>query len=98
LPRAANAGEPHDAATDFAAFNPDDAAPIRIVGGGIEGRIADNWTGKIEYLYLDLGAVTTIPTTPLSATTAIAFSSRVTDSLLRVGVNYKFDAIDIWAY
>jgi opacity protein-like surface antigen len=68
------------------------------VGGGIEGRIAGNWTGKIEYLYLDLGAVTTIPATPLAATTAVAFSSRVTDNLLRVGVNYKFDAIDIWAY
>jgi hypothetical protein len=68
------------------------------VGGGIEGRIADNWTGKIEYLYLDLGAVTTIPATPPGATTAVAFSSRVTDNLLRVGVNYKFDAIDIWAY
>ncbi len=68
------------------------------VGGGIEGRIADNWTGKIEYLYLDLGAVTTIPATPLAATTAIAFSSRVTDNLLRVGVNYKFNPDIAWLY
>jgi iron complex outermembrane recepter protein len=68
------------------------------VGGGIEGRIADNWTGKIEYLYLDLGAVTTIPATPPGATTAVAFSSRVTDNLLRVGVNYKFDADMAWLY
>ena len=66
------------------------------VGGGIEGRIVGNWTGKIEYLYLDLGAVTTIPATPPGAATAVAFSSRVTDNLLRVGVNYKFDANDIW--
>src|SRR5262249_34544294 len=65
-------------------------------GGGIEGRLAGNWTAKIEYLYLDLGTVTTIPAPAPGATTAVAFNSRVTDNLLRVGVNYKFDAI--WAY
>jgi outer membrane immunogenic protein len=27
------------------------------VGAGIEGRLWDNWTGKIEYLYMDLGTV-----------------------------------------
>ena len=33
------------------------------VGGGIEGRLSANWTGKIEYLYMDLGTVsgTVIP-------------------------------------
>ena len=40
----------------------------------------------------------TIPATSPGATTAVALTSRVTDNLLRVGVNYKFDAIDIWAY
>jgi hypothetical protein len=29
---------------------------------------------------------------------AVAFSSRVTDNLLRVGVNYKFDADIAWLY
>jgi iron complex outermembrane recepter protein len=67
------------------------------VGGGIEGRLAGNWTAKIEYLYLDLGTVTTIPAPAPGATTAVAFNSRVTDNLLRVGVNYKFDADEIWA-
>jgi opacity protein-like surface antigen len=66
------------------------------VGGGIEGRLAGNWTGKIEYLYLDLGTVTTIPTPAQNSTTAVAFNSRVTDNILRVGVNYKFDPYDIW--
>jgi hypothetical protein len=28
----------------------------------------------------------------------VAFNSRVTDNLLRVGVNYKFDANEIWAF
>ena len=66
------------------------------VGGGIEGRVAGNWTAKIEYLYFDLGTVTTIPAPALGATTAVGFNSRITDNLLRVGVNYKFDPTDIW--
>jgi iron complex outermembrane recepter protein len=66
------------------------------VGGGIEGRLAGNWTAKIEYLYLDLGTVTVIPAPALNSTTAVAFNSRITDNILRVGVNYKFDAADIW--
>jgi iron complex outermembrane recepter protein len=66
------------------------------VGGGIEGRLAGNWTAKIEYLYLDLGTVTVIPAPALNSTTALAFNSRITDNILRVGVNYKFDPNDIW--
>ena len=60
-------------------------------GGGIEGRLVGNWTARIEYLYLDLGTVTTVPATPPNATVAAAFNSRVTDNIVRVGVNYKFD-------
>src|SRR6516165_4962290 len=66
-------------------------------GGGLEGRLAGNWTAKIEYLYLDLGTVTTIPAPAPNSTTAVAFNSRVTDNVLRVGVNYKFDGNEIWA-
>jgi opacity protein-like surface antigen len=65
-------------------------------GGGIEGRVAGNWTAKVEYLYLDLGTVTTIPAPALGATTAVGFNSRITDNLLRVGVNYKFDPNELW--
>jgi iron complex outermembrane recepter protein len=68
------------------------------VGGGLEGRVIGNWTAKIEYLYLDLGMYTTIPAPAPGATTTAAFNSRITDNLLRVGVNYKFDANDVWAY
>src|SRR5262249_50770654 len=66
------------------------------VGGGIEGRLVGNWTAKIEYLYLDLGTVTTIPAPTPGATTAVAFNSRITENILRVGANYKFDATDTW--
>jgi len=65
-------------------------------GGGLEGRLIGNWTAKIEYLFLDLGTVTTIPAPAANATTAVAFNSRITDNILRVGVNYKFDPNDMW--
>jgi opacity protein-like surface antigen len=68
-----------------------------IVGGGLEGRLVGNWTAKIEYLYLDLGTVTVIPAPALNSTTAVAFNSRATDNILRVGVNYKFDPNEIWS-
>jgi outer membrane immunogenic protein len=68
------------------------------VGGGIEGRLVGNWTAKIEYLYLDLGTVTTIPAPAPNSTTAAAFNSRITDSIVRVGVNYKFNPNEIWAF
>jgi iron complex outermembrane recepter protein len=68
------------------------------VGGGVEARLAGNWTGKLEYLYLDLGSVTTVPTPAPGATVAAAFNSRVTDNVLRLGVNYKFDPDTSWLY
>ena len=67
------------------------------VGGGIEGRLTGNWTAKLEYLYLDLGTVSTVPAPAMNATVATAFNSRVTDNVVRVGVNYKFNPNEIWA-
>ena len=68
------------------------------VGGGIEGRLAGNWTARLEYLYLDLGTVSTVPTPAANATVATAFNSRVTDNIVRAGLNYKFDTLaGIWA-
>jgi outer membrane immunogenic protein len=64
----------------------------------VEGRFFDNWTARIEYLYLDLGPVTSVPATAPNATVATAFNSRVTDNLVRLGVNYKFDPNTIWSY
>jgi iron complex outermembrane receptor protein len=67
-------------------------------GGGLEARLVGNWTGRIEYLYLDLGSITTVPTPAPGSTVAVAFNSRVTDNVVRLGVNYKFDSSGvIWA-
>jgi opacity protein-like surface antigen len=66
------------------------------VGGGIEGHLIGNWTAKIEYLYLDLGSISTVPTPAVNSTVAAAFNSRITDNIVRLGVNYKFDPNEIW--
>lgn len=59
------------------------------VGGGIEAQLLGNWTGKLEYLYMDLGTVAGNVT---SAAGRIAgFSSEVHDHIVRVGLNYKLD-------
>jgi outer membrane immunogenic protein len=69
------------------------------VGAGIEGAIGGNWTAKLEYLYVDLGRTsgsfaTTIPAfgagVVASGTLTSSYSSRVTDNVLRVGLNYRF--------
>jgi outer membrane immunogenic protein len=65
------------------------------VGAGIEGAIGGNWTAKLEYLYVDLGRMsgsflTTIPALGGGFVTS-NYSSRITDNVLRVGVNYRFD-------
>jgi outer membrane immunogenic protein len=56
------------------------------VGAGVEGVIAGNWTAKLEYLYVDLGTVSGSFATNLVSN----FSSRITDNILRAGINYKF--------
>jgi len=64
------------------------------IGAGIESMLWGNWTGKIEYLYVDLGTVSgSFPTTivSLSGGSLVAgYSSHVTDNIVRVGVNYAF--------
>jgi outer membrane immunogenic protein len=61
------------------------------VGAGVEGVIAGNWTAKLEYLYVDLGTVSGSFATTIGTTNLVSnFSSRVTDNILRAGINYKF--------
>lgn len=61
------------------------------VGGGLEAHLGGNWTGKLEYLYIDFGSVSG---TAFHLTNVIplrfTFDSDVTDHILRIGLNYKF--------
>ena len=62
------------------------------VGGGVEARLWGNWTGKIEYIYFDLGGDSGSLPPPLPrAFIGANYSSRMTDNIVRVGINYKFD-------
>ena len=68
------------------------------VGAGLEGRLFGNVTGKIEYLYMDFGTISTSVTNPFNATpVTLSSNSRITDNIVRVGLNYKLDpAIGIY--
>jgi len=73
------------------------------VGGGLEGQVIGNWTAKLEYLYIDLGTVTsgTLVTSivaPSRGSLATSISSHVTDNIVRVGLNYKFDPVVVARY
>ncbi len=57
------------------------------VGGGIEAAVAGNWTAKAEYLYVDLGSISS---TFNDGTNTITTSSTVRDHIFRAGVNYHF--------
>jgi outer membrane immunogenic protein len=73
------------------AFSNDEIKAGWTVGAGVEASLGGNWTGKLEYLYLDLG---TYSNTGFLLTNFIPIratvNSRITDNILRVGVNYRF--------
>src|SRR5260221_4584415 len=61
-------------------------------GPGIATHLSGNLTGKVEYLYLDFGSVSTAGTNLLNVTPiAVNLESRVSDHIVRVGLNYRFD-------
>jgi outer membrane immunogenic protein len=61
-------------------------------GFGVEARLWDNWTGKFEYLYVDLTRFSVTGVLPTNAPpVSVTYSSRVNDSIVRVGLNYKIE-------
>jgi outer membrane immunogenic protein len=64
------------------------------VGAGLEGVLSGNWTGKIEYIYVDLGTVSGAFVTPIvlssGAFLTSSYRSHITDNIVRVGLNYRF--------
>jgi outer membrane immunogenic protein len=51
-------------------------------GGGVEVMLAPKWSGKVEYLYTNLGTTTYIVAIPVNVTEKV--------HVVRVGVNYHF--------
>jgi outer membrane immunogenic protein len=64
------------------------------VGGGIEAMFASNWSAKIEYLYVDLGKISSTAIFPTAAGVplGVSLNSRITDNIVRAGINYHFSA------
>jgi len=71
-------------------------------GAGVEWAFADNWTAKVEYLYIDLGSQSATGVCSNAACNAAAggapgatlpfsINAGLTENLFRVGVNYKFN-------
>jgi len=57
-------------------------------GSGIEAALGGNWTGKIEYMYIDLGRRTDVFATALLGPQTL--STRIHDHVFRAGLNYRF--------
>jgi outer membrane immunogenic protein len=55
------------------------------IGAGVEASIYANWTGKIEYLYADLGSVNCT-----TAACGVAGNVDLRQNILRAGLNYHF--------
>ncbi|MBR0783052.1 outer membrane beta-barrel protein [Bradyrhizobium iriomotense] len=60
------------------------------VGSGVEASLGGNWSGKIEYLYLDLGSQDGGYRMP-SGFGPHTYSSDIREHIFRVGANYRFD-------
>jgi opacity protein-like surface antigen len=72
-------------------------------GAGVEAAVpfVGNWTWRAEYLFVDFGTITTttaygssvsIPALTLTqlASASVWHSARVTDNIVRFGLNYRF--------
>jgi outer membrane immunogenic protein len=57
-------------------------------GAGIEAALWQNWTAKVEYLYVDLGNQS-CPVTSCAGT--VASSIPLTENVIRGGINYRFN-------
>jgi len=68
-------------------------------GGGIEWMAFPNWSVKIEYLYYDLGSVTSTgvlsaftPVPPVAGVYALSESkTHLNGNVVRAGINYHFN-------
>ena len=69
------------------------------VGGGVEWLFSPQWSAKLEYLYYDLGCLTTnVGLAPVVTPAGVALgsvgqqaSAHFNGNIVRVGVNYRFN-------
>jgi outer membrane immunogenic protein len=58
-------------------------------GAGLESAFGGGWSGKLEYLYIDLGDTERTFATPALGT-ILTDTRRTTDNIVRVGLNYRW--------
>jgi outer membrane immunogenic protein len=97
----ASAGGAWISAKDTATANIFGFAPITLtltgskvgwaVGSGVEIGFADNWSAKLEYLFLSADGVTGSTAAPLIlGGGVITETANIRDSIVRLGINYRF--------
>jgi outer membrane immunogenic protein len=59
-----------------------------VLGGGIEVAFSRSWTAKAEYLYMDYGRRS--DTLTFTGIPPISMTSRISENVVRAGVNYRF--------
>jgi outer membrane immunogenic protein len=57
------------------------------LGSGVEAALGGNWTGKLEYLYVDLG--TESGALPFTVLPGQSISSDIREHIFRAGLNYR---------
>ncbi|MBV8754325.1 MAG: porin family protein [Hyphomicrobiales bacterium] len=60
------------------------------VGGGSEWVLSGGWTGKLEYLFVDLGTIGNSYVSNAGVVPTVVESSHVRDNIIRIGLNYRF--------
>lgn len=63
-------------------------------GGGVEFAFTENWTAKVEYLYVALGTISCPAGTVCSLVNAAGLSNpsvSLSENIVRAGVNYRFN-------
>lgn len=62
-----------------------------VAGGGIENAFTENWSWKIEYLYLDLGSLdATVENGPTYVNELTTIHTNFRNHIVRAGLNFKF--------
>jgi outer membrane immunogenic protein len=62
------------------------------VGAGVEVAIAENWTARLEYLFMDVSSTLTETAPAFIGGGTVTENVTIKDSIVRAGINFKFYA------
>jgi outer membrane immunogenic protein len=73
-------------------FTADQIRRGTVMGVGYEWMIAPNWATRFEYMFYNhTGAIVNSTTLPAASTTLNSATGKLHDSIVRIGLDYKFD-------